>query len=107
VFRSNGIDGTNPPSTDAVEKARAAFTEIGRAVDACIGALPQVHLLGEPKTSAAFALYLQALFGFQKYGNPEKTMDPFKLTAESDKLNAPKEAVLAKLSAIYLDSAES
>ncbi|CAN0621504.1 protein of unknown function [Burkholderia multivorans] len=107
VFRSEGIDGNNPPSTAAVEKARAAFSEMGRAVDACIGALPQVHLLGEPKTSAAFTLFLQTLFGFQKYANPEKTMDPFKLTAESDKVNVQKVAVLAKLSAIYLDSTGS
>ena len=104
IFRSAPIDNIDVPSEDAAERARLAFAEVGRAIDTCIGVLPHVHLLGERDTSAAFALFLQELFRFQKYANPERTMDPITLTTESDKVTVRKAAVLAKLSAAYLDS---
>ncbi|MFM0428185.1 hypothetical protein PQQ75_04145 [Paraburkholderia aspalathi] len=104
VFRRRDI-ADDADVTDAVmEEARAAFVEVNATVDACIGASVLVHLLGDTKIAAQFEIFLQSLFTFQKYANPDKTMDRFDLMDWSEKVKKQKKAVLTALGAIYLDA---
>lgn len=103
IFRRRDITDDSEVTDAIMEEARTAFAEVNAAVDACIGASVLVGLLGDTKIEAQFELFLQSLFTFQKYANPDKTMDPFDLMDWSAKVKRQKSAVLSALSAIYLD----
>lgn len=104
IFRKHGIADESQVSDEILDEARTVFAGVNATVDSCIGATVLVRLLGDAKTTAQFELFLQSLFSFQKYANPNQSMDRFELMEWSDKVKHQKNAVLGSLSAIYLDA---
>lgn len=101
IFRTEKIHDESNVPLDVMSKLRAAYDDVGVAIDACIGARAQVELLGDPELSPQFAVFLESLFTFQTKARPDN-FDPFELTEWFNRISPRKEAVLKKLSAIHL-----